>query len=90
MSHQIDTGANHPLGAAPAGGRANFSLFSRPATRVESLFFDRADDTNPCRVVDLDLSAHRTYHYWHAYEAMITGQLYGFRVHGSASESVAP
>jgi len=54
MSHQIDTGANHPLGAALAGGRANFSLFSRPATRVESLFFDRADDANPSRVVDKD------------------------------------
>jgi hypothetical protein len=32
-----------------AGGRANFSLFFRPATRVESLFFDRADDANPSR-----------------------------------------
>lgn len=88
------SGCATPVGMRPldceAGGNANFSLFFRPATRVESLFFDRADDVNPSRVVDVDLSAYRTYHCWHAYEGVIASQLYGFRVHGSASESVAP
>ena len=91
MSHQIDTGTSHPFGAALVGGGANFCLFSRSATRVELLFFDRADDAKPSRVVDLDSAAHRTYHYWHAFvPGANTGQLYGFRVHGPESESIAP
>jgi len=32
----------------------NFSLFSRAATRVELLFFDRVDDARPSRTIDLD------------------------------------
>ena len=66
MNEKFNPGANHPLGATLGKGGVNFSLFSRSATRVELLFFDRADDAKPSRVVDLDPAAHRTYHYWHA------------------------
>ncbi len=86
MRINLMPGASHPLGATLISGGANFSLFSRNATRVELLLFDRADDGRPSRViVELDPAAHRTYHYWHAFLPGIkAGQLYGYRVHGPA------
>ena len=41
----VTTGMSYPLGATVAAAGANFSLFSRSATRVELLFFDREDDS---------------------------------------------
>ena len=76
-------GSTHPLGATLHGGGANFSLFSRSASRVELLLFDRADDAQPGRTIELDPRVHRTYHYWHALVPGVkAGQLYGYRVHG--------
>lgn len=85
MTRESSIGVSHPLGASLGGGGANFSLFSRPATRVELLLFDRADDARPSRTLDLDPAKHRTYHYWHAFVPGVkAGQLYGYRVHGPA------
>ena len=78
-------GTSHPLGATLRDGGANFSLFSRSATRVELLFFDRVDDARPSRVIELDPQTHRTYHYWHALVSGVqAGQIYGYRVHGAS------
>src|SRR5512134_3209847 len=83
MTHDPEHGHSFPLGATPSRGGANFSLFSRAATRVELLFFDRANDGRPSRVVDLFPREHRTYHYWHVFVPGVgAGQLYGYRVHG--------
>ncbi len=83
MKRDSNPGSSHPLGATLGGGGANFSLFSRSATRVELLFFDRADDARPSRTLALDPHVHRTYHYWHvAVPGVKAGQLYGYRVHG--------
>jgi glycogen operon protein len=57
-------GRSSPLGVTVTDAGANFSLFSRTATGVELLFFDREDDGNPSRVVRLDPAANRTYQYW--------------------------
>src|SRR4029077_18919236 len=46
---------------------ANFSVFSRGATAVDLLLFDREDDPRPVRVIPLDPLANRTYHYWHTF-----------------------
>jgi isoamylase len=72
-----------PLGASLADGGVNFSLFSRSATGVEVLFFDREDDPRPSRVLTLDPGLNRTYHYWHAFVPKVrAGQIYAYRVHG--------
>ena len=41
------TGRSHPLGATPVPGGVNFSIYSRDASKVELLFFDREDDGRP-------------------------------------------
>jgi isoamylase len=76
----------HPLlGATPGPEGANFSVFSRHATGIELLLFDRVDDAKPSRVIRIDAAANRTYHYWHVFVPGVTsGQLYGYRVEGPA------
>ena len=80
----IEPGRSFPLGASLAAGGANFSVFSRYASAVQLLLFDRADDVSPARVIDLDPRTQRTYHYWHAFVPDVeAGQLYGYRAHGA-------
>ena len=79
-----DSGSAHPLGVTLCAGGANFSLFSRSASRVELLIFDRAEDPRPSRVIPIDPAANRTYYYWHVFVPGVNaGQVYAFRVDGS-------
>src|SRR3954447_12117492 len=82
-------GRSDPLGATVIEGGVNFSLFSRTATGVELLLFDREDDASPSRVISIDRVTNRTYHYWHVFvPGAPPGQIYGYRVEGpSAPES---
>jgi isoamylase len=63
----VSPGRRVPLGATPVDSGADFSIFSRQASWLELLLFDRPGDADPARVVRLDAPAHRTYHYWHAF-----------------------
>src|SRR6516225_1973027 len=77
------TGRSTPLGATVVDGGVNFSLFSRTASGVELLFFDRENDATPSRVVRIDPTTNRTYHYWHVFVPGVRpGQIYGYRVQG--------
>jgi isoamylase len=76
-------GSSSPLGATVLPGGVNFSLYSRNASGVELLLFDREDDAPPSRVIAIDPSSNRTYNYWHVFVPDVRpGQLYGYRVHG--------
>ena len=80
------TGHSSPIGATVVDGGVNFSLFSRSATGVELLLFDRDDDARPARVLRLDPAANLTYHYWHVcVPGVQPGQLYGYRVAGPSN-----
>jgi len=76
-------GHSSPLGAVLEQHGVNFSLFSRSATGVELLLFDRVDDARPARVIRIDPATNRTYHYWHVFvPGLEPGQIYGYRVEG--------
>ncbi len=76
-------GQSSPLGATVVDGGVNFSIFSRNATGVELLFFERDDDGRPARAIRLDPATNRTYHYWHVFvPGARPGQIYGYRVEG--------
>jgi len=82
-SHGVSVGTSSPLGASVGPGGVNFSIFSKNATLVELLLFDREDAARPSRIIPLDRERHRTYHYWHAFVPGIgPGQIYGYRAHG--------
>ena len=75
-------GRPYPLGATLLPGGVNFSVWSRNATGVELVLFDRADGL-PSAVFPLAPEVHRTYHYWHVFvPGLRAGQLYGWRARG--------
>jgi glycogen operon protein len=79
-------GRSSPLGATLIDGGVNFSLFSRSATAVELLLFDRVDDSRPSRIIPIDLATNRSYHYWHTLVPGLTaGQIYGYRIQGPSA-----
>jgi isoamylase len=83
MAPASNIGRSAPLGATVSCAGTNFSVYSRDASGIELLFFDRDDDPRPARVIPLDPSVNRTYHYWHVFVPGVqAGQLYGYRVHG--------
>ncbi|PWT87714.1 MAG: glycogen debranching enzyme, partial [Proteobacteria bacterium] len=74
-----------PIGASIVENGVNFSLFSRSASGVELLFFDRAEDVAPARVVRIDPVDDRNYHYWHIFvPGIMPGQLYAYRADGNS------
>src|SRR6516164_8676937 len=76
-------GNSFPLGATLVPCGANFSLFAKHSAGAELLLFDKVDDLEPSRVIELDPKINRTYHYWHTFvPGVIAGQLYGYRVGG--------
>src|SRR4051794_2872520 len=78
-------GRSFPLGATLVAGGVNFTLFSRGASGVELLLFDREDDARPSRILSIDPANNRSYHYWHVFvPGIAAGQIYAFRVHGPA------
>jgi glycogen operon protein len=89
VSDGLEEGSSSPLGATSLPNGVNFSLFSRYATGVQLLLFDRVDDAKAARVVRLDPSANRTYHYWHVFVPNARpGQLYGYKVDGPSDPSM--
>ncbi len=77
------TGRSSPLGATVYPEGVNFSIYSRSASGVELVFFDREDDPQPSRAVPIDPVTNRTYHYWHVFVPDVKpGELYGYRVQG--------
>ena len=75
-------GRSCPLGATVTPEGVHFSLFSRSATGVELLLFDRADEVRPARALRIP-AQNRSYHYWRLFVAGVKpGQLYGYRVDG--------
>jgi isoamylase len=76
-------GRSAPLGSAVCLGGVHFSLYSREASNVELLLFEREDDPRPARVIRINPATDRTYHYWHVFVPGIeSGQIYGYRIDG--------
>jgi len=79
----VSAGRSSPLGATVVPGGLNFSVYSRNASRVDLVLFDREDDAQPAQVITLDAAKNRTYHYWHVFVPDVKpGQLYAYRASG--------
>jgi isoamylase len=76
-------GSPYPLGATATADGVDFAVFSRHATEVTLLLYDRPDAAEPARQIDLDRAVHRTGDYWHVSVGDLgPGQVYGYRVAG--------
>jgi len=77
------TGSPIPLGVYSQEGGINFTLFSRHATRVFLLLFNRPEDSNPSQTIELYPQHHRTGDIWHIFvKGAKRGQTYAFQVEG--------
>jgi isoamylase len=83
LAQETKEGRSSPLGAALSLEGANFSVYSKHATAIELLLFDCVDDARPTRVIRIDPSTNRMYHYSHVFVPRVkAGQIYGYRVEG--------
>lgn len=81
--HFTTTGSSYPLGATLYPDGVNFAVYAKNATGMELLLFDESDPTAPPRIVTLDPTVNRTYHYWHVFVPRVfPGQVYAWRAHG--------
>ena len=82
----VQEGSSAPLGARVFPDGVNFSVFSKNATLMELLLFDDENAGQPSRIIPLESSEHRTYHYWHALVPdLAPGQVYAYRARGPAA-----
>jgi glycogen operon protein len=82
-SPSLQSGRSAPLGATVYPEGTNFSLFSKNASAVELLLFDRDDHRKPTQVYRLSPKTNKTFYYWHIFlEGVGEGQLYGWKVYG--------
>jgi len=83
VTQETTEGRSSPLGAALSLEGANFSVYSKHATAIDLLLFEYVNDARSARVIRIDSSTNRTYHYWHVFVPGVkAGQIYGYRVEG--------
>ena len=73
-------GSSFPLGATLSKDGVNFSLFSKGATGVELLFFDRADSGSALPYRRSRSGTPSQYHYWHIVRARHRGRARSTRI----------
>ena len=84
MEQELTPGRSSPLGATVSANGTNFSVYSKHATGIELLLFDSLNDARPERVISIDPTTNRTYHYWNIFVPGIkVGQIYGYRANGT-------
>lgn len=85
-AHRIFPGYPFPLGVHLHDDGAQFAIFSRNATAVTLLLFERFSDSAPYQVIDLDPTYYRTGDIWHVWvEGVVPGECYAYRVDGPYS-----
>ena len=72
--YQVTSGHRYPAGATAGADGTNFSVFSRHATAVKLLLYEKPDSNSPFQVIDLDPVMNRTFFFWHVFVEGMTGQ----------------
>ena len=72
--YSITTGHRYPAGATAAADGVNFCIFSRHATAVSLLLYEKPDSDSPFQIIDLDPTLNRTFFFWHVYVEGMSGE----------------
>ncbi len=82
-THQTEPGHPIPFGAYLTGRGVQFNLFSRHATSIKLLLFNKPEDNQPEAEYTLNPELNRTGDVWHIHiHGLKTGQLYLYQVDG--------
>lgn len=88
--YKTSKGNRHSIGASVDVNGVNFCVFSRHATFMELLLYERGDSTEPFQIIPLDPMHNRTFYFWHVYvEGLGMGVHYTWRVDGPKDTSVS-
>jgi glycogen operon protein len=83
LKYQVEPGRTHPLGSTPNKEGVNFSIFSKNATSVELLLFDKHDDPEPIQIIQLNPKINQTFFFWHVFvRGLKHGAAYAYRIDG--------
>jgi isoamylase len=83
QAFQTTTGSRYPEGATLVTGGVNFSIYSRYATHVELLLFEKADSRKAFQVIPLEARLHRVFFFWSVLVVDLpVGTHYGWRIDG--------
>ncbi len=85
--YSVSIGHRNPPGATAGEDGTNFSIFSRHATAVQLLLYEKPDSISPFQIIDLDPVANRNFFFWHVFVEGMTGQekiSYTWKVDGPA------
>ena len=81
----IQVGHRYPVGVTVCEDGTNFCIFSRHATSIQLLLYDRPDSKIPFQVIHLDPETNRTFFFWHVFAEGMTGKekiFYTWKVDG--------
>src|SRR5262245_22417702 len=80
---QITAVMPQPLVTTVGADVLKLSVIPEHATRVDLLLFDRCDDPEPSRTIQLHPDRHRSFHFWHCHvRGLGAGQVYAYRMDG--------
>ncbi|MBN2546012.1 MAG: glycogen debranching protein GlgX [Spirochaetes bacterium] len=80
---KTESGSPYLLGANPDHSGCNFAIFSKNASEVTLLLFDKKNIKKPSHTIKFDKKINKTGDIWHIYIYGInTGQYYGYSVDG--------
>ncbi len=80
---RVLAGEPFPAGTYVTPTGVNFAVFSRHATAVSLLLYERADDAVPLQVISLDPVNNRTFFFWHVLvDGARPGYWYAWRADG--------
>ncbi len=86
--HLLRPGSPNPHGAKADEYGVNFSIFSRHATHVELLLFEKSDSPEPFQAIQLEPQINRLFYSWHIYvEGLAAGAWYTWRMDGPDNTS---
>ncbi len=72
--YPITIGHRYPAGATVGPDGTNFCIFSRHATAVQLLLYEKPDSSTPFQIIDLDPIENRNFFFWHVCVQGMTGQ----------------
>ena len=72
--YSVTIGHRYPAGTTAGADGTNFCIFSRHATAVQLLLYEKPDSNSPFQVIDLDPVENRTFFFWHVYVKGMTSQ----------------
>ncbi len=82
-TYKASPGSPYPVGSRLKTNGVNFSIFSRHATEVELLLFERSDSQEPFQIIALHTEFNKTFYSWHVYlHDLPAGTWYTWRMDG--------